>query len=178
MWQTNDVKFIALISKDNKCEWDDKDRQRLDVNVPQGAPPYSFIDTVSVDYDPDGAEVCFLFITMTRNLGLRPFAVNAGKITFPTNPLPVGNNYEATKEQWALAGQMVGPILPSKVNYIFVDRDICRCCDKADQQKAAMFFKTIWGGGLDPSIGSAAALSYSDLGDWFSATGHPSSVTN
>ncbi len=133
----------------------------------------SFIDTVSADYDPNGADVCFLFISMARNLGLRPFNVNAGKITFPTNPLPVGNNYEPTKEQWALAGQMVGPILQSQVTYVFVDRDVCRCCDKADQQKAATIFKAVWKGGLDPSIGSAASLSYSGLGGWFSFSGHP-----
>ena len=85
-WQTNDVKFIALISKDNKCDWVDKHYQRLNVQVPQGDQPYRFPDTVAAEYDPNGADVCFLFITITRNHGLRPFAVTGGKVTFPTSP--------------------------------------------------------------------------------------------
>ena len=58
-WQTNNVKFIALISKDGKCWWDDKHSRRLDVHFLTGAPPYSFTDTVSADYDPNGGRHMF-----------------------------------------------------------------------------------------------------------------------
>lgn len=174
-WQTNDVRTFALVSNATTCDWKRPTTRRLDVNDIGGKrTPIQITDTIGVKQDPDmPASFCVFVQVVRKRLGLRPFSVgDDGSIQFSTDPLPPGNNYEATDEQWTLAQRMAAnPILSAVVTYVFFERLNCACCTAEQKQEAGNLLRRIFGSGTDPSVGTFEYLSYGDLGSWYAAGG-------
>ena len=173
-WQRNDVRTVALVSAADSCSWEDDRKFRLDVNdIGSKRTPIEITDTVGVRQGDQPAVYCLFVQAVVKQLGLRPFSVAGGVVTFDSDPLPTGNNYEATKEQWELAGKMSkSPILSANVVYMFFQRNHCNCCTKEDKKKAGDILKKEYGG-VDPSVGTLEYLKYAELGTWYAFVGLP-----